>query len=67
MTDRIAFKSAGLVPPQFRNRQPEWVRGEKVACGCCRGPESDRCCCWIHQDRPHGLLPHKCSLHCEEA
>jgi hypothetical protein len=22
MTDRIAFKSAGLVPPQFRNRQP---------------------------------------------
>jgi hypothetical protein len=38
-------------------------RGEKLSCGCCRGPENDRCICWMHQDVPWGLVPHKCSLH----
>lgn len=42
-----------------------YARGELIGCGCCRGPESDRCCCHIHQDAPRGLLPHKCSLHRE--
>lgn len=38
-------------------------RGFEPGCGCCSGPEADRCCCSIHQDVSRGLLPHKCSLH----
>ena len=56
MTDRIQFASAGLVPPNKR-------RGYRLSCGCCVGPEEDRCCCWNHQDRPRGILPKKCTLH----
>ena len=22
---------------------------ETISCGCCRGPEGDRCACWIHR------------------
>ena len=36
---------------------------EKISCGCCRGPEHDRCCCHIHQDRPRGVIPKTCSVH----
>lgn len=39
------------------------IYGEFLSCGCCRGPEEDRCCCPIHQDTPRGLRPHKCSRH----
>lgn len=38
-------------------------RGFQPGCGCCVGPESDRCCCHIHQDAPRGLMPRKCSIH----
>lgn len=38
-------------------------RGYQPGCGCCAGPENDRCCCVIHQDIPRGLRAHKCSLH----
>lgn len=38
-------------------------RGTKIGCGCCVGPEEDRCCCQFHQDATRGLTPHKCSLH----
>ena len=40
-----------------------WKRGDQLTCGCCAGPEEDRCCCHIHQDIPRGLRAHKCSLH----
>lgn len=36
---------------------------EKVGCGCCRGPETDRCCCQMHQDIPRDLRAHACSEH----
>jgi hypothetical protein len=38
-------------------------RGEMISCGCCRGPEDDRCCCHIHQDISMGRPAKKCSLH----
>ena len=38
-------------------------RGFQPGCGCCAGPVEDRCCCHIHQDIPHGLRAHKCSMH----
>ena len=44
-----------------------FIRGEQIGCGCCRGPENDRCCCHIHQDIPRGLRAHKCSIHNGEA
>jgi hypothetical protein len=34
-----------------------------ISCGCCRGPEEDRCICWNHQDVPHGRAPRVCSRH----
>lgn len=30
-------------------------RGYQLTCGCCAGPENDRCCCHIHQDIPRGI------------
>jgi hypothetical protein len=33
-----------------------------LSCGCCRGPDNDRCC-HIHQDVSRGLWAHKCSRH----
>lgn len=38
-------------------------RGYQLTCGCCAGPENDRCCCHIHQDIPRGIWVKKCSLH----
>lgn len=38
-------------------------RGRQIGCGCCVGPEYDRCCCHIHQDITRGLWAHKCSMH----
>jgi hypothetical protein len=34
-----------------------------LSCGCCRGPESDRCVCHNHQDVPRGRRTAKCSRH----
>ena len=38
-------------------------RGFQPGCGCCVGPEDDRCICHFHQDVPRGRPVHKCSLH----
>jgi len=38
-------------------------RGFQPGCGCCVGPEDDRCVCHIHQDVRIGRPPRKCSLH----
>lgn len=40
------------------------VRGRKIGCGCCVGPENDRCCCHMHQDIRLGLPAKICSFHC---
>ena len=58
MTKKLAFDFCRL------GQTPE---GERLSCGCCRGPEEDRCCCWNHQDRPRGILPKICSRHREPA
>jgi hypothetical protein len=39
------------------------LSAEHISCGCCRGPESDRCCCWNHMDIPRGIQPKVCSRH----
>lgn len=41
----------------------KFVEEDVLSCGCCRGPENDRCCCHIHQDISRGLRAHKCSRH----
>jgi len=28
-----------------------------------RHPKEDRCCCWIHQDTPRGIIVKVCSRH----
>lgn len=38
-------------------------RGFQPGCGCCVGPEDDRCCCHFHQDLRRGLRASKCSIH----
>jgi hypothetical protein len=25
------------------------MKRETLTCGCCRGPENNRCACWIHR------------------
>lgn len=40
-----------------------WVQREKIGCGCCKGPEKDRCCCHMHQDISRGLRAKICSRH----
>jgi hypothetical protein len=34
-----------------------------LTCGCCNGRPEDRCCCWIHQDVPRGIVMKVCSRH----
>lgn len=35
----------------------------KISCGCCAGPENNRCTCWMHQDRTRGIPPRTCTRH----
>lgn len=35
----------------------------RISCGCCAGPEEDRCTCHMHQDRPRGRPARVCSSH----
>lgn len=45
-------------------RHPSYgERGFQLGCGCCVGPEHDRCTCHIHQDISMGLRARTCSLH----
>jgi hypothetical protein len=39
------------------------LSADHISCGCCRGPESDRCCCWNHMDIQRGIKPKVCSRH----
>lgn len=49
--------------PAFPALDAQAADDTRIGCGCCRGPESDRCCCWMHQDAPRGILPKTCSRH----
>ena len=39
--------------------------GDGPGCGCCRGPEGDRCICHIHQDISRGRPARTCTQHGE--
>jgi len=47
----------------MQHPQPKLDPAEGLTCGCCKGPENDRCVCWNHQDVPHGRPVHICSRH----
>lgn len=65
------YATAGDVAAAIRNedipgRHPSYgERGFQPGCGCCAGPEHDRCTCHIHQDIRMGRRAGKCSLHRE--
>lgn len=42
-------------------QQVQYVEGERISCGCCRGERGNRCTCWMHADplwgSPAGVCP----------
>lgn len=57
------MKNKNETTPGATERPAPGERGFQPGCGCCCGPEDDRCICWMHQDAPRGLRPKRCSLH----
>lgn len=39
------------------------MENDRLPCGCCRGPERDRCICHMHQDTRIGRAARVCSRH----